>query len=101
ILSSLSHPNITRYYDSFMKAGQFYIQMEYCEGGDLNKYIKEREGAHLSEEWILDSFTQLCSATEYIHGKHIFHRDIKSKNIFLSKNQKKNIIRGFWHLQSI
>ena len=30
-----------RYYDSFMKKDSINIIMEYCENGDLGKYLKK------------------------------------------------------------
>lgn len=49
--------------------------MEYCECGDLASHIKERKkkGDTFSEEEILNWFTQICCALEYIHGRKILH----------------------------
>ena len=59
--------------------------MEYCEGGDLFSLIAKQRGKHLHEELILFIFLQLCLAVNYIHGRHILHRDIKTQNIFITK----------------
>lgn len=62
--------------------------MEFCECGDLASAIKDRkkiEGTFTEEE-ILNWFIQICIALEYIHGRKILHRDIKSQNIFLTSN---------------
>jgi len=62
--------------------------MEYCEVGDLASHIKlkQKKGEMFSEEEILNWFIQICIALEYIHGWKILHRDVKSQNIFLTKN---------------
>ncbi len=39
ILRKLSHPNIIRYYTSFLEDGCIYILMEYAAGGDLYSVI--------------------------------------------------------------
>ncbi|KAL9958791.1 hypothetical protein ACROYT_G035852 [Oculina patagonica] len=38
------------------------------------------------EQQILEWFTQLCLALKYIHGQNILHRDLKTQNIFLGKD---------------
>ena len=35
ILRKISHPNIIKYYDSFIDGNKLYILMEYAEKGDL------------------------------------------------------------------
>jgi calcium-dependent protein kinase len=39
ILSSLDHPNIVKYYETYENKEFLYIVMEYCPGGDLFKFI--------------------------------------------------------------
>lgn len=41
---------------------------------------------HFPETQILEWFTQLCFALKYIHGQNILHRDLKTQNIFLGKD---------------
>ena len=66
--------------------------MDYADGGDLSKKILEqrKKDKFFPEEQILDWFTQICLAIKHIHDKKILHRDIKSQNIFLTKN---NIVK--------
>ncbi len=40
ILSKLEHPNIVKYYDSFIEKNFLNIIMEFCEGGDLANFLK-------------------------------------------------------------
>jgi len=88
LLKHLKHPNIVAYVNSFIEKNTLYIQMEYCECGDLASHIKEKKkkGETFTEEEILNWFIQICIALEYIHGRKILHRDIKSQNIFLTTN---------------
>ncbi|XP_061154091.1 serine/threonine-protein kinase Nek1 isoform X2 [Syngnathus typhle] len=86
VLANMSHPNIVQYKESFEEGGCLYIVMDYCEGGDLFKKINSQRGVLFPEEQILDWFVQICLALKHIHDRKILHRDIKSQNIFLTKD---------------
>lgn len=60
--------------------------MEYADGGDLSRRIKERQGKLFSEGTILDWFVQICLALKHVHDRKVLHRDIKSQNIFLTSS---------------
>ncbi|XP_058276557.1 serine/threonine-protein kinase Nek1 isoform X7 [Hirundo rustica] len=86
VLANMKHPNIVLYRESFEENGSLYIVMDYCEGGDLFKKINAQKGILFSEDQILDWFVQICLALKHIHDRKILHRDIKSQNIFLTKD---------------
>ena len=89
ILQALDYPNIIAFHRAFMdKKDSLNIVMEYAEHGSLDDLIKQRKASNepFSEDEILNFFTQICLAVQYIHKKKILHRDIKDENIFLSKN---------------
>ncbi|XP_069797647.1 serine/threonine-protein kinase Nek1 isoform X4 [Narcine bancroftii] len=86
VLANMKHPNIVQYQESFEESGCLYIVMDYCEGGDLFKRINAQKGILFSEEQILDWFVQICLALKHVHDRKILHRDIKSQNIFLTKD---------------
>lgn len=65
--------------------------MEYCDGGDLSLMLKQQTGRPLKEEKIWKIFLQICVGLEYIHSKRILHRDIKTLNIFLMKDESVKI----------
>ncbi|KAG9328306.1 hypothetical protein JZ751_015038, partial [Albula glossodonta] len=68
------------------RSGCLYIVMDYCEGGDLFRRINAQKGVLFPEEQILDWFVQICLALKHVHDRKILHRDIKSQNIFLTKD---------------
>ncbi|KAM6316704.1 serine/threonine-protein kinase Nek3 [Aegotheles albertisi] len=82
----MKHPNIVAYKESFEADGHLYIVMEYCDDGDLMQKIKHQRGKLFPEDTILHWFVQMCLGVKHIHDKHVLHRDIKSKNVFLTQN---------------
>jgi len=90
ILSSLNHPNIIGYKEAFFdsRTRTLNIIMEYAEEGDLRKKIKEnlKKHLHFTEDTIWDWTIQILEGLKYLHDNKIMHRDLKSANIFISKN---------------
>ncbi|XP_037686929.1 serine/threonine-protein kinase Nek1 isoform X13 [Choloepus didactylus] len=86
VLANMKHPNIVQYRESFEENGALYIVMDYCEGGDLFKRINAQKDILFQEDQILDWFVQICLALKHVHDRKILHRDIKSQNIFLTKD---------------
>ncbi|KAM5288036.1 serine/threonine-protein kinase Nek3 [Ctenodactylus gundi] len=84
LLAKMKHPNIVAFKESFEAEGHLYIVMEYCDGGDLMQKIKQQKGKLFPENMILNWFTQMCLGVNHIHRKRVLHRDIKSKNVFLT-----------------
>jgi NIMA (never in mitosis gene a)-related kinase len=93
VLSSLKHPYIVAYKDSFIEDGFLNIVMEYADGGDLFTRIQKAKKSmtKFAEQQILRWFTQALLALKFIHDKHILHRDLKSQNFFLMSNGKLKI----------
>ncbi|XP_064154869.1 serine/threonine-protein kinase Nek4-like isoform X1 [Anguilla rostrata] len=91
LLSQLRHPNIVTYRESWEGEDcQLYIVMGFCEGGDLYHRLRQQKGELLHERQVVEWFVQIAMALQYLHEKHILHRDLKTQNIFLTKT---NIIK--------
>ena len=90
ILSMMDHPNIIKTYKITENEKNYYIIMEYCDGGELFNYIVEKE--KLDENEASMFFFQLINALEYIHSLGIAHRDLKPENLLLVENKIIKII---------
>ena len=89
LLKNLKHPNIVDYKESFLTPNQLVIVMQYCEVGDLAYHIKRKQlnNEQFEEMEIFQWFVQIALALEYVHGRKVIHRDIKTQNIFLTGNK--------------
>jgi NIMA (never in mitosis gene a)-related kinase len=89
ILSSLNFKYVVKYLESFLIDNNLNIVMEYCDAGDLSMYLNsyKKIGKNLPEEKIWKIFIQICLGINYIHSKNILHRDLKTMNIFLMKEE--------------
>jgi NIMA (never in mitosis gene a)-related kinase len=86
VLSSLKHPYIVEYLESFQARGCLYIVMSYADGGDLAEKIQKQGTKCLAESEVLHYFIELALAIKYIHDRKILHRDLKGQNVFLTKD---------------
>ena len=88
ILRKCKHPNIINLKQVYKKRNDNDISVnivtEYANDGDLYKKLEENKC--YDEETLLFWLMQICFGLSYLHKKHILHRDIKPKNIFLNKN---------------
>uniref|UniRef100_A0A2K6U9A6 Serine/threonine-protein kinase Nek10 n=1 Tax=Saimiri boliviensis boliviensis TaxID=39432 RepID=A0A2K6U9A6_SAIBB len=91
IKEQLYHPNIVRYYKTFLENDRLYIVMELIEGAPLGEHfssLKEKQ-RHFTEERLWKIFIQLCLALRYLHKeKRIVHRDLTPNNIMLGDKDK-------------
>lgn len=62
--------------------------MEYCEKGDLFQKIShyKKNDMTFEEREIWNVLVQILLGLKALHDRRIFHRDLKSANIFLCKN---------------
>ncbi|MBN3287611.1 SLK kinase, partial [Polyodon spathula] len=83
ILASCRHSNIVRLFDALLFENRLSILIEFCPGGALDAIMLELERG-LSEPQIQVVCKQTLQALEYLHGKKIIHRDLKTGNILLT-----------------
>jgi serine/threonine protein kinase len=58
-----------------------FIVMEYIEGGDLSRHLKNGHVFQVGEA--IDFIVQACEALAHAHAAGIVHRDVKPANLFL------------------
>jgi len=82
LLSSLSHPNVIRFYDEFVDDEMLHIVMEYAPYGTLKQNLAKMAGLipETSALWIM---LNIINGLDFLHERKIVHRDLKSDNIFI------------------
>lgn len=76
------HPNIIDVNHLFYDNNTAYYVMEYINGQDLDRYLKER-GGRLSWQELHPIMGQVAAALQEVHRSNMIHCDISPDNIFL------------------
>ncbi|XP_072912708.1 inhibitor of nuclear factor kappa-B kinase subunit beta isoform X2 [Hemitrygon akajei] len=98
IMKRLNHPNVVAARDVPEGMQKLSLNdlpllgMEYCEGGDLRKFLNKFENCcGMREMPILALLTDIASALRYLHENRIIHRDLKPENIVLQQGEQRLI----------
>ena len=95
----LNNDHIVKLIDIASTANNYYIILEYCNGGTLKNYItnykKKNAKDHLTERESIIIFEEICNAFKSISEKNIVHRDIKPSNILIHNGKIKIADFGF------
>ncbi|PXF44772.1 Serine/threonine-protein kinase DCLK3 [Gracilariopsis chorda] len=84
IILSLSHPNIVRTIDVFVRTRRIHFVMEYLSGGELFDFIAQN--THFTETHAAAVMTDLLNALHYLHSRNIVHRDVKLENLLCANS---------------
>ena len=91
ILSSLNHPNIIKFKEAFFDkpSNTLNLAMEYTDNDNLSVKIHfaSKKKLYLEESIIWDVLIQILIGLNYLHKKGIIHKNLKSKNIFLTRKR--------------
>jgi serine/threonine protein kinase len=92
IMKSLDHPNIAKLYDVIYENhnNKVYIILEYCNGGDLSKYISKKRNKYDNKY-----FQEILEGMKYLYDNNIMHRDIKPANFLIHNHSIKITDFGF------
>jgi len=92
-LAICRHPHIVQIDNIFHEQGLSCIVMEYIQGMDLGKRLKDR-GA-LPEAEALRYIQQIGEALMVVHDKGLLHRDLKPQNIMVRSTQDEAVLIDF------
>ncbi|MCX7703635.1 MAG: protein kinase [Planctomycetota bacterium] len=79
----LNHPHIIPIYEIGAHNGNYYFVMEYVEGRDLRKFIREEKPSKVK---LLRLLRDVALAVHHAHMNGIIHRDLKPANIMVDKS---------------
>ena len=88
LLAQLDHPHIVRVYDAGRQGRRYYFLMEFVEGRNLRRLIRDGDVAPAQALAIV---SQVCEALQYAHDQGVVHRDIKPENILVDTNGRVKI----------
>lgn len=85
VAGMLKHPNVIQVYDAGVEDEIAFIVMEYISG-DRSLYDHTRSGSLLPMEDVVRIIFKSVRALDYAHRQGVVHRDVKPKNILLTKD---------------
>jgi len=113
ILKQMNHPNIVKVF-RMGEGGGLYFYLEFCNAGDLYKYIKNKNADVRNEDCLEDSnryfgggiqtmndgqknyvIRGILSGLKHIHDNGYIHCDIKPDNILLTYDGEKRDVHRF------
>ncbi|XBW38458.1 hypothetical protein QEN19_004046 [Hanseniaspora menglaensis] len=92
IMKSSKHQNIVNFLEAYLKNNDtLWVIMEYMQGGALTDLIDNSPTSGtsdpaLTEPQIAYILRETCQGLQFLHQRHIIHRDIKSDNVLISTN---------------
>ncbi|XP_058790760.1 mitogen-activated protein kinase kinase kinase 13 isoform X2 [Phymastichus coffea] len=84
-LRKLNHPNIVQFKGVCTQAPCYCIIMEYCPSGPLYDLLRAGESVPPPRLWSWSK--QIAAGMKYLHDHKIIHRDLKSPNVLIGREE--------------
>jgi serine/threonine-protein kinase len=84
LAATLFHPHIVGVHDRGEFDGQLWISMDYVDGTDAAKLVRDHYPAGMPGDEAVKIVTAVASALDYAHQRGVLHRDVKPANILLA-----------------
>ncbi len=84
LAATLWHPHIVAVHDRGEFDGHLWIAMDYVEGTDAARLMRERFRGGMAEADVCAIVTAVAGALDYAHARGLLHRDVKPANILLT-----------------
>jgi calcium-dependent protein kinase len=79
IISTLDHPNIIKFYETYHDKYFFHIVMELCKGKEISHQMTNN--GCMEEKKVVYIIFKVLLAIAHCHNRGITHRDLKPENI--------------------
>jgi serine/threonine protein kinase len=84
LAATLWHPHIVGVLDRGEFNGRLWISMDYVDGTDAGRLIRERNPAGMPEQDVREIVTAVADALDFGHERRLLHRDVKPENILVT-----------------
>ncbi|KAK9746503.1 Protein tyrosine and serine/threonine kinase [Popillia japonica] len=85
-LRKLNHPNIVKFKGVCTQSPCFCVIMEYCPYGPLYDLLRNQHEI-ITPGRVVTWSKQIASGMHYLHSHKIIHRDLKSPNVLIGKDE--------------
>ncbi|MEZ0342470.1 serine/threonine-protein kinase [Mycobacterium sp. pV006] len=85
--AALWHPHIVAVHDRGECDGQLWIAMDYVEGADAARLIRDRYPYGMPAKDALEIVSAIGDALDYAHERYLMHRDVKPANILIAQGR--------------
>src|SRR5439155_10068971 len=89
-LARLDHPHIVRAHDANQADGLHFLVMEYVDGTDLGRRVRERGPLPVAEACAY--VRQTAAGLQHAHDHGLIHRDVKPANLILTATRQVKVL---------